>query len=100
MKKLLLAITLALASLGFMGSWTETQATPVVHATNPQIRIRIGPQRRRYRDYGYREFRDRDVRVETRVVNYGWHTYRETYRTRYLPDGRTVTTVINRVRIN
>lgn len=99
MKKLL-AITLALASLGFMGSWTESQASPVAHGTNPQIRIRIGPQRRRYRDDRYRGFRDRDVRVETRLVNYGWHTYRETYRVRYMPDGRTETTVISRVRIN
>ena len=104
MKKLL-AITLALSSFGFMGWSTETQASAKV--TNPQIRIRIGPQRRRYRDNGYRQygdrdFRDRDFRVatETRVVNYGWHTYRETYRIRYLPDGRTETTVISRVRID
>ncbi len=101
MKKLL-AITLALASFGFIGSWAETQASTVAKATNPQIRIRIGPQRRRYRDNSYRDYRDRDFSVvtETRLVNYGWHTYRETYRVRYLPDGRTETTVISRVRIN
>ena len=114
MKKLL-AITLALASFGFMGSWSETQASTMAKATNPQIRIRIGPQRRRYRDYRYREYRDRDydrdynrgyrdsdfrVVTQTRLVNYGWHTYRETYQIRYLPDGRTETSVISRVRIN
>jgi hypothetical protein len=100
--KILLAITLMLASIGFMGSWTEIQANAVVHATNPQIRIEVGRPRRRYRDERYREYRERDFRVvtQTRLVNYGWHTYRETYQTRYMPNGRTETTVISRIRLN
>ena len=95
--KTLLSITLALASIGFMSSWTDIQATPVARATNPQIRIQIGRQGRRYRDNRYRDFREV---TQTRVVTYGWRTYRETYQVRYLPDGRTETTMISRVRIN
>ena len=108
MKKLL-AITLALASFGFIGSWSETQASTSASAAKPQVRIQIGRQRRRDRDYRYRDNRYRDydrdyrdgrVMTQTRVVNYGWHTFRETYQTRYLPNGRSETTVISRVRLN
>ena len=112
MKKLL-AITLALASFGFIGSWSETQASTSASAAKPQVRIQIGRQRRRdrdrdrdyrYRDDRYRDY-DRDYRggrvvTQTRLVNYGWHTFRETYQTRYLPNGRSETTVISRVRLN
>jgi hypothetical protein len=109
MRKKIFAITLALASLGLMGSWSEAQASAVAKASTPQVRIRIGPQRRRYDDRyrdRYRDDRFRDNRfrervvVQTRLVNSGWHTYRETYQIRYLPNGRTDTTVISRVRIN
>ena len=43
----------------------------------------------------------RVVRVvtRTRIVRQGFHTFRETIQIRYLPNGRTQTKVISRVRI-
>jgi hypothetical protein len=119
MKKRLLSITLAIASLGFIGSWSEMKANAVTKA-NPQIRIRIGQRRhddryrREYRRDRDREFRDRDYRdnlnrgynngynstIQTRIVSDGWRSYRETYQVRYLPNGRTQTVLISRQRIN
>lgn len=94
MKKLLvLILTLA----GFVGLGTgaaETKAGTVTNVT-PQIRVEIGRQRNRWpRDY-------RRVRVtrQTRIVRYGWRTYRETYLVRFYPNGQTDTTLISRERI-
>jgi hypothetical protein len=94
----LLTLTLALASLGFVGSWSETKANAVTK-TNPQIRIQIG---RRHRDR--REYRDRDYRmwntIETRIVHEGWRTYRDTYQVRHFADGRTQMVLISRQRVD
>ncbi|MDQ2854885.1 MAG: hypothetical protein M3R68_01035 [Acidobacteriota bacterium] len=109
MKNRLLTIALAIASLGFMGSWSETKANAVTKA-NPQIRIRIGQRRHSDRyDRDRREYRDRDYRgynngynntIQTRIVSDGWRSYRETYQVRYLPNGRTQTVLISRQRVN
>ena len=97
MKKLLAAI-LTLTSFGFIGSLAATTAK-----ANPQIRITVGRRHRdrddrwRYRygyDIGYR------TTTETRLVQRGWHTYRETYQVTYLPDGQVQTTLISRLRVN
>jgi hypothetical protein len=97
----LLTLTLALATLGFLGSWSETKGNAVTK-TNPQIRIQIGRQRRD-RDYR-REYRDRDYGVwnttESRIVREGWRTYRETYQIRHFRDGRTQMILISRERID
>ncbi|HMG75345.1 MAG TPA: hypothetical protein VK582_17745 [Pyrinomonadaceae bacterium] len=113
MKKLF-ALILALASFSFAGSLTESNASTMARAGKPQVRIQIGRPRRRDRDRDWRD-RNRDGRenrgdrvgygygrteVQTRLVQSGWHTYRETYQVRYLPDGRTQTTLISRVRVN
>ena len=96
MKKLL-TLTLALASFGFMGSFAETRANTVAKA-NPQLRIQIG--RDRYRDrYRNRWRSDREF-YQTRIVRYGFRTYRETYLVRYTPWGGTETTLISRERID
>jgi hypothetical protein len=99
----LLTLALMLASLGFMGSWTETKASTVANAS-PQIRIQIGRRRHerdwRYRDYRYYGERGFSTSIQTRLVRYGWNTYRETYEVRYFPNGRTETTLISRVRID
>lgn len=114
MRKKLLALTLALASLGFMGSWSETKANAVtVTKTNPQIRIQIGRRRNndrynrrdyrrdyRYRDNGYNNDYGYNNSIQTRIVRDGWRTYRETYQVRYYPDGRAQTVLISRERIN
>jgi hypothetical protein len=86
MKKLL-ALTLSLASVGFVASSTEAKAA----AAAPQVRVQIG-QGRRY---------NRRVRVvnQTRLVRSGRQVYRETYQIRYLPNGRTQTRLISRVRV-
>jgi hypothetical protein len=104
-----LTIALALASVGFLGLGSTANANTVVKAAPPQVRIQIGQRHRRWRDRD----RDRDNRgerigyggygqttVQTRLVQRGWHTYRETYQIRYLPDGRTQTMLISRVRVD
>ena len=102
MKKLL-TITLALASFGFLGLGSEAKAETVVKAT-PQFRIQIGPQRR-HRRWNNRDWNRGErvgygrTTVQTRLVQRGFHTYRETYQVRYLPNGLTQTTLISRVRV-
>ncbi|HEV7743801.1 MAG TPA: hypothetical protein VGO56_02290 [Pyrinomonadaceae bacterium] len=95
MKKLLV-LTLTLASFGFLGlgsGASEAKASTVKEA--PQIRIQLGSQRNRWR----RNYRTREVR-QTRIVQRGWHRYRETYLVRYFPNGQTQTTLISRERIS
>ena len=67
-------------------------------AVSPQVRIQIGQRRD---DWRWRN-RNRYNRTytTTRYVRRGWNTYRETYQIRYLPDGRTVTTLVDRVRVS
>jgi len=107
--KRILALTLTLASIGFIGSFRDVMATTSGVGTNtamavsPQIRIRIGGRRRHDRRYerryenGYRGFR---TVTQTRLVRRGWATYRETYAIRYFPNGRIETSLISRVRIS
>ena len=97
MKKLL-ALTLTLASFGFLGfgfEASEAKANTVASTvtTAPQVRMQYGPQRNRWRRH-----RVRTVRT-TRIVRRGYRTYRETYLVRYYPNGRTTTTLIDRDRI-
>ena len=104
MRKLLM-FTLALASLGFIGSWSETKGNAVTKA-NPQVQIRIGRRRHyeRDRDRYRREYRENGYNVwnttETRIVHDGWRTYRETYQVRHFPDGRTQMVLISRERVD
>ena len=62
------------------------------------------PQRDRWgndRRDNDRRWNNRRVRVttQTRIVRQGFRTFRETLRITYLPNGRTRTQIINRVRI-
>lgn len=98
MKKIL-SLGLLLASVAFTGTIASAQS--------------YSPQRDRY-DQNDRNWRDNDrndrnwnnnnrrVRVvtQTRIVRQGRRTYRETIQIKYLPNGRTQTKVINRVRID
>ncbi|MBX7171888.1 MAG: hypothetical protein K1X72_13080 [Pyrinomonadaceae bacterium] len=90
MKKIL-ALTLLLgASVIFVPSIeakTNTNSTNN-YLAEPQIRVRIGSQPRRYRSY-----------LRTRIVRRGYAVYRETYRITYLRNGRVQTRLISRVRI-
>lgn len=96
MKKLL-GLTLAIASVGFVAAPAETKAAEtnlsraenvVSYAPAPQW----GRRNRRY---------NRRVRVvnQSRLVRVGRRVYRETYQIRYLPNGRTQTRLISRVRV-
>ena len=99
----LLTLVLTLASFGFVGSWTTANANAVTKA-NPQIQIQIGRRNRRYRNDYYRRAYGERVGMwdttETRLVRYGWRTYRETYQVRHFPDGRTQTILISRERVD
>lgn len=62
---------------------------------------------RRRNDRRYDDRRDNDRRnwngartyYESRYVRYGWRVYRETYRVKYLPNGRVKTKLVSRVRV-
>lgn len=91
MKKLL-SFILSLASVGVIAWSTEAKAAALpTTITAPQVRIQIGPRRRHARRVR--------VMTQTRIVHRGRWIYRETYRVRYLPNGRILRTVIHRVRI-
>lgn len=97
MKKLL-ALTLSLASIGFVATSVEAKAAGSSNssatrtaAVVPQVRIQLGGNRRNNR-------RVRTV-TQTRLVRAGRRTFRETYQVTYLPNGRTQTRLISRVRV-
>jgi len=97
MKKLL-AIALTLASFGIMGfSGDASAATRSV--TLETASASAAPQWQN-RNRRHRSYRSRVRTYQTsRIVRYGRRTYRETYLVRALPNGRTQTTLISRVRI-
>ena len=105
MKKLI-TLTLALASLGFFGLGSDLTTNTEAKALTPQVRIQIGRRNRRWRDRDYENRGDRigygygRTVVQTRLVQRGWHTYRETYRVTYFPNGQTQTTLISRMRVD
>ena len=88
MKKLL-ALTLSLASIGFVASSAEAKGSSA--STETAVENSAAAQWNRYR-------RAR-VFHRTRVVRIGRRLYRETYQIRQLPNGRTTTRLISRVRI-
>jgi hypothetical protein len=100
--KRILGIALALASLGFAGFTSETQATEP-SGSNVTVTANANPQMAQWeRDrYGKRVWNRRRVRTvrRSRVVRVGRRVYRETYVVRYLPNGMTDTRLISRVRI-
>jgi len=93
MKKIL-TLSLMLISLGLFGGTRASAMAPA-----PQVRVEIG-QRHRHDDWRWRNRYRNRVWTETRVVHRGWRTYRETYQVRYMPDGRTETVVLSRVRLS
>lgn len=100
MKKLL-AIALTLASFVVMGFGEQASAatnsvTNAATSAAPQWQNQDG----RYRNRRNRANRSRVRTYQTsRLVRYGRRTYRETYLVRALPNGRTQTTLISRVRV-
>lgn len=102
MKKL---FTLMLTLASFVLVVPETAVTSAATLGKPQIQIQVG-QRRRHRNRDWRRGENRGERIgwgrtytTTRLVRLGYRTYRETYQVRSLPNGRTQTTLISRVRV-
>ena len=93
--KRLLGLTLSLASICFVASPAEAKAAePSAAPTSAAAASTAAPQWRRG---GYN--RRARVYTTTRLVRRGRRVYRETYQIRYLPNGRTVTRLISRVRV-
>jgi hypothetical protein len=84
--------------MGFVAS-SEAKATEVSHGASIVV-ANAAPQWQR--EGNNRRYNRRGARVITRsrVVRFGRRVYRETYQVRYLPNGRTNTRLINRVRIS
>jgi len=97
MKKLL-ALTLTLASVGLAGIATEAKAAG---SSNSVAAVNVSkaapaPAAVQWRN---RRYRRPTVRNYSRLVRRGRTVWRETYQVRYLPNGRTVTRLVSRVRV-
>jgi hypothetical protein len=97
MKKLILSVLILGTSIVAVPA-IEAKTTSAASVTDPQIRVQIGRNNRRYNRRWERR-RMRRVVTTTRIRRIGFRTYRETIRTTYLPNGSTRTVVINRERI-
>ena len=106
--KRLLAFALALASFGFVAAPAEAKAAGaaasagVISSANaPEPQWQNNRGRRNRNRWGRRWSHRGGVRVitETRLVRFGRRLYRETYQVRFLPNGRTQTTLMSRVRV-
>ncbi len=101
MKKLL-SFALSVAALGFVASSAEAKAKESGAAVAPIASSVVLQQRRGPGRWGNNDWRgNHRVRVvtQTRLVRVGRRVFRETYQIRYLPNGRTQTTLISRVRV-
>ena len=92
MKKLILSALMLGTSIVAVPS-IQARSTAAAVTTDPQIRIQIGRNNRRY-------YNRRRAVTTTRIRRVGPWTYRETIRTVYRPNGTTRTTVVNRERLN
>lgn len=93
MKKFLALAILLLSAAAFVPSVeAKSNNSAANNVVEPQIRVRLGRQNRRF---------NRRVRVVTQVRNVrrGRALFRETYRTTYLPNGRVQTRLISSIRI-
>ena len=91
MKKLL-ALTLSLASIGFVASSAEAKASASTNAAIAPASIQWERNNRR----GNRRVR---TVTQTRLVRVGRRVFRETYQITYLPNGGTRTRLISRDRV-
>ena len=98
--KRLIAIAVALLSIGFVASSPEAKAADLAnHNSTISASAAAQWQRDRYGRRYYDRRYNRRTFTRSRVVRYGRRLYRETYLVRYLPNGRVNTRLINRVRI-
>jgi hypothetical protein len=99
MKKFL-ALTLTLASVGLAGNSFEAKAAAPSHSAAAVTESKAAPAAAqvygRQRGWGRNRVR---VATQSRLVRRGRQVWRETYEVRYLPNGRTVTRLVSRVRV-
>lgn len=95
--KRFLALTLTLASVGLAGVSAEAKAAGPSNSVAAVNVSKAAPAAVQWRDrrYGNRA----RVRNYSRLVRSGRRVWRETYQVRYLPNGRTVTRLVSRVRV-
>ena len=101
MKKIL-ALTLSLASIGLVASSAEAKTAKTAIASATTITANAPEPQWGNRGQGRwsrRNNRRAHVTTQTRLVRYGRQVYRETYQIRYLPNGRTISRLISRVRV-
>lgn len=96
--KRLMALALSLAALGFVASPAEAK---VAGAAASAAAAASAPAAAQWRNRRWDRRNNRRVRTVTqsRLVRVGRRVYRETYQIRYLPNGRTQTRLISRVRV-
>ena len=97
MKKFL-GLALTLASVGFAATSIEAKAAG---SSNSVAMVNVSkaaaaPAAVQWRN---RRYRRASVRNYSRLVRHGRTVWRETYQVRYLPNGRTVTRLVSRVRV-
>jgi hypothetical protein len=98
MKKLL-ALALTLAS-GLVASPVAAKANETSLAPAATVSANAAPQwQQNQGGWGRRNNRRVRVVTQSRLVRVGRAIYRETYQVRYMPNGRTVTRLISRVRV-
>ena len=95
--KRLLGITLAVVSMGFV-SPSEANAIESPREVSA-VAIHSATQWQRTRNYRRYNWHRQRIVTRSRVVRVGRRLYRETYQVRYLPNGRTKTRLISRLRI-
>jgi len=98
MLKKFLALSMILGSMTF--AVISAEAKTATENLSSAVELNAAPQWQRNRNQN-RRWRNNRVRVvnTTRIVRVGRRVYRETIQTRYLPNGRTTSRVISRVRI-
>lgn len=94
MKKFL-TLTLLLGSIALVAPSAEAKA---VESASRSVEINATPQDRWRNDRRWNRNRVR-IETRTRTVRIGRQRFRETIQIRYLPNGRTQTRVISRIRI-
>lgn len=90
MKKFLASAILSVSAIAFVPSVEAKSSSAANVASEPQINIQLGQNRRR---------NGRRVTTQVRNVRVGRQLYRETYRVTYRPNGTTRTQLISRVRV-
>lgn len=86
----LLGIVLAAASVGVVAPAAEAKAATASASSSSAAAAQWGRRRNARRAY---------VTTQSRLVRVGRRVYRETYRIRQLPNGRTTARLISRVRV-